>query len=191
MSDRQPTRCFGTGDPLYESYHDEEWGRLVPDEPDEAPLFERIVLEGFQAGLSWITVLRKREAFRRAFEDFHPGVVAGYGEQDVARLLADPALIRNERKIRAAINNAQALLRLHGHGMRLGELLREYAPIPRASPPWSVTDIPSYTPGSKALSLQLKKLGFRFVGPVTLYATFQAVGLVNDHLAGCPWRPDG
>ncbi|RRD05480.1 DNA-3-methyladenine glycosylase I [Arachnia propionica] len=181
-------RCFGTGDPLYERYHDEEWGRLVPDEPDEAPLFERIALEGFQAGLSWVTVLRKREAFRRAFADFHPGVVAAYGEDDVTRLMGDPTLIRNERKIRAAINNARAVVVLHGRGMRLGDLLREHAPEPRASPPRSPVDIPGSTPESEALSVRLKELGFRLVGPVTMYATLQAVGLVNDHLAGCPWR---
>lgn len=182
-------RCFGTGDPLYERYHDQEWGRPVPDQPDEAPLLERIVLEGFQAGLSWLTVLRKRESLRAAFADFRPAVVAEYDDATVARLMADPALIRNERKIRAAIDNARALVALHDDGLRLGHLLREYAPEPRASPPVTTADIPGHTPASAALSSRLKGLGFRFVGPVTMYATLQAIGLVNDHLIDCPYRP--
>ena len=181
-------RCFGTGNPLYERYHDEEWGRPVPDVADEAPLFERISLEGFQVGLSWLTVLRKREAFRAAFAGFHPAVVAAYGEYEVARLAADPAIIRNQSKIRATVGNARALVALHKSGRRLVDLLREHAPEPRASPPRSMAEIPSRTPESEALSKRLKGLGFRFVGPVTMYATLQAIGLVNDHLADCPHR---
>ena len=184
-------RCFGTGNPLYEHYHDAEWGRPLSDGPDESALFERLVLEGFQSGLSWITVLRKRDAFRVAFAGFNPEQVAAFGEEDVARLMADSGIIRNEQKIRAAISNAKALVALHVAGGRLASLFAEHAPAPALTPPVSRDDIPVRTPGSEALSERLKGLGFRFVGPVTLYSTMQAIGLVNDHLASCWTRHAG
>ncbi|VEJ57693.1 DNA-3-methyladenine glycosylase I [Arachnia propionica] len=178
-------RCFGTGDPLYEHYHDTEWGRPLPDDPEESLLLERLVLEGFQSGLNWIMILRKREAFRAAFAGFDPETVAGFGEEDVARLMADSGIIRNEMKIRAAIANAKALVALHVAGGRLADIFAEHAPSPALTPPENRDEIPTRTPGSEALSYRLKNLGFRFVGPVTLYSTMQAIGLVNDHLASC------
>lgn len=180
-------RCFGTGDPVHERYHDEEWGRPPADLPDEAPLFERIALEGFQAGLSWLTVLRKREAFRAAFAGFRPDVVAGYGDEEVARLSRDAGIIRNPLKIRATIHNARAVVSLHEQGLRLWNILRDFAPEPRAAP-GSMAELPSSTKESEALSRRMKELGFTFVGPVTMYATLQALGLVNDHLTHCPQR---
>lgn len=176
-------RCFGDGDPLYEEYHDTEWG--VPVHGDTA-LFERLALEGFQSGLSWITVLRKRPAFREVFAGFDPEVVAGFGEQDVDRLLGDARIIRNRQKIGATIDNARALLALHDSGRTLDELVWSFAPPPRAHRPVAWGDVPGSTPESTALSKALKKLGFRFVGPTTAYAAMQACGLVDDHLATCP-----
>ena len=178
-------RCFGAGDPLYEHYHDTEWGRPIADTAEETVLFEQLVLEGFQSGLSWITVLRKREAFRTAFAGFDPETVAGFDEEDVTRLMADSGIIRNGRKIRAAVANARALVALHVAGGRLADIFAEHAPSPALTPPESRDEIPTRTPGSEALSHRLKNLGFRFVGPVTLYSTMQAIGLVNDHLASC------
>ncbi|MCC2593622.1 DNA-3-methyladenine glycosylase I [Tessaracoccus sp. OS52] len=183
-------RCFGSGDPLYEKYHDEEWGRPVVDSPDERDLFERLALEGFQAGLSWITILRRRESFRRAFAGFAPAEVAAFDESDVERLMADAAIIRNRAKIEAAIGNARALLALHEEGRRLGDVVAAHAPEPRDERPETFDEVPGSTPESVALSKELKRLGFRFVGPVTMYATMQAVGLVDDHLAGC-WLVSG
>ncbi len=178
-------RCFGADDPLYRRYHDEEWGRHVPDSPDERAMFERLCLEGFQAGLSWLTVLRKREAFRGAFDGFDPARVAAFDEADVERLMADPGIIRNRAKINATIGNARALLKLHDEGLRLTDLIAEHAPPARTRPPLTFDDVPSQTEGSVALSKALKKHGFRFVGPTTMYATMQAVGMVDDHIAGC------
>ena len=178
-------RCFGAADELYRAYHDDEWGRPVEDTPDERALFERVSLEGFQAGLSWITILRKREAFRAAFADFTPAVVAGFGDEDVERLMADAGIVRNRAKIHAAIGNARALLDLHDEGLRLHQLISAHAPKPRERPPLSFADVPAQTPGTVALSKELKKLGFRFVGPTTLYALMQAVGMVDDHIQGC------
>lgn len=177
-------RCFGDGDPLYERYHDEEWG--VPVHGEEA-LFERIALEGFQSGLSWITVLRKRDAFRAAFAGFDPQVVAGYDEHDVERLLQDAGIVRNRQKIEATVANARALLALHESGRTLDALFWSFAPDRtqhvRATT-WA--DVPAVTPQSRALARELKSLGFRFVGPTTAYAAMQACGLVDDHLATCP-----
>ncbi len=181
-------RCFGTGDPLYEQYHDEEWGRPIEDGPDERHLLERIGLEGFQSGLSWITVLRKREAFREAFHGFEPAKVAAMTNEDVERLREDPAIIRNRAKIEATIGNAQALLRLHEDGVRLTDLYAQHAPPERDEPPLDWKEVPGTTDGSFALSKLLRRHGFRFVGPTTIYATMQAIGLVNDHLAQCPVR---
>ncbi|MDF9877055.1 DNA-3-methyladenine glycosylase I [Cellulosimicrobium cellulans] len=180
---RPGTRCFGDGDQLYEEYHDTEWA--VPVHGDTA-LFERLVLEGFQSGLSWITVLRKRPAFREAFAGFDPAAVAAFGEPDVERLLGDARIIRNRQKITATIDNARALLALQESGRTLDELIWSFAPPPRRERPAAWGDVPGLTPESTALSKTLKKQGFRFVGPTTAYATMQACGLVDDHLATCP-----
>jgi len=178
-----PFRCFGTGDPLYEAYHDTEWGRPVHGDRE---LYERLSLEAFQSGLSWITVLRRRETFRAAFAGFDPEVVAGYGDDDVARLLADPGIIRNRLKVEAVVANARAVLALAGSG-GLSELVWSHAPAPRPAPV-SPADVPATTPESIALAKALKAAGLRFVGPTTAYATMQACGLVDDHLAHCPAR---
>ncbi|MCL1871812.1 MAG: DNA-3-methyladenine glycosylase I [Promicromonosporaceae bacterium] len=176
-------RCFGDGDPLYEAYHDTEWGVPVHG---EAPLLERIALEGFQSGLSWITVLRKRDAFREVFHGFEPAAVAGMEEDDVERLLADARIIRNRQKIEATIGNARAVLALHESGQTLDELFWSFAPPPRPAPLVSFEGMMSTSPESVAMAKTLKKLGFRFFGPTTAYAAMQACGLVDDHLASCP-----
>ena len=180
------TRCFGDGDPLYERYHDEEWGRPVRD---ERGLFEKLSLEAFQSGLSWITILRRRETFRVAFADFDPEPVAAFGPRDVERLLADPGIIRNRAKIEATIANAQATLALRDTGEPLAELVWAHRPAPRPAPA-TFADVPATVPESAALARILKRRGVRFVGPTTLYALMQACGLVNDHLAGCPVRDE-
>ena len=174
-------RCFGESSELYRRYHDEEWGRPVLD---ERGLLEKLCLEAFQSGLSWLVILRKRDGFRRAFADFDPEVVAGFGAADVERLLGDASIVRNRRKIEATIANAEATVRLRDSGRDLAEVVWAYraepAPAPRGWP-----DVPAQTTDSKALARDLKKAGFRFVGPTTLYALMQACGLVNDHLADC------
>jgi DNA-3-methyladenine glycosylase I len=180
------TRCFGDGDPLYERYHDEEWGRPVTD---ERGLFERMSLEAFQSGLAWITILRKREAFRAAFAGFEPEAVARFGDDDVARLLGDAGIVRNRAKIEATIANARATVDLHDAGATLHELIWErHRPPPRRAPPRTWAEVPSRTPETVALAKALKRRGFRFVGPTTLYALMQACGVVDDHLADCPAR---
>jgi DNA-3-methyladenine glycosylase I len=173
-------RCAWCGDdPLYSSYHDREWGRpLVGGDA----LFELLVLEGFQAGLAWITILRKRESFRSAFAGFELARVAAFAEPDVERLLGDVGIVRHRGKIGAAIGNAQAALELPGG---LSELVWSFAPPPRKRRPGSFAEVPALTPESTALSKELKRRGFRFVGPTTMYAFMQSAGLVNDHLAGC------
>jgi DNA-3-methyladenine glycosylase I len=174
-------RCrWGNSDPLYVAYHDEEWAR--PVRGDHA-LFEMLTLEGFQAGLSWLTILRKREAFRSAFDGFRIEKVAAYAEHDVERLLGDAGIVRNRAKIDATIGNARAALELGPNG--LTELLWSYAPPPRESRLASFDQVPATTPESKALSKELKRRGFRFVGPTIVYAFMQAVGMVDDHIAGC------
>jgi DNA-3-methyladenine glycosylase I len=171
-------RCWWCGDdPLYVAYHDEEWGRPVHD---DRLLFEKLCLEGFQAGLSWITILRKRERFREVFAGFDPGVVARYGDDDVARLLNDAGIIRHRGKIEATIANARAMEGVNS----LAGLVWSYAPAPRPAPR-APADIPAATPESAALSKELKRRGFRFVGPTTVYAFMQAMGLVDDHLEHC------
>jgi DNA-3-methyladenine glycosylase I len=180
------TRCFGDGDPLYERYHDEEWGRPVRD---ERGLFEKLSLEAFQSGLSWITILRRRETFRAAFANFDPERVAAFGARDVERLLADPGIIRNRAKVDATIANARATLALREADERLADLVWDHRPRPRPAPA-SFADVPATVPESAALARLLKRRGFRFVGPTTLYALMQACGLVNDHLAGCPVRDE-
>jgi DNA-3-methyladenine glycosylase I len=186
-TDRPPgRRCFGDGDPLYERYHDEEWGRPVRD---ERGLYERMSLEAFQSGLSWLTILRKRENFRAAFAGFEPDAVAGFGVRDVERLLADEGIVRNRAKIEATIANAKATVALREDGPTLPELVWErYRPPARDTPPKTLADLPSQTPETIALAKELKRRGFRFVGPTTLYALMQACGVVDDHLADCPVR---
>lgn len=177
-------RCFGDGNPLYEQYHDEEWG--VPVHGEHA-LFERFALEGFQSGLAWITVLRKRPAFRAAFAGFDPEVVAEFGDDDVARLMADVGIVRNRAKIEATIANGRALRELHAAGGTLDAVLWSHAPDRTAHVrPVTWADVPAQTDESRALAKELKSLGFRFVGPVTAYAAMQACGVVDDHLATCP-----
>lgn len=177
-------RCSWAGsDPLYVAYHDQEWGRPVHD---EGRMFEMLVLESFQAGLSWLTILRRREGFRAAFDDFDAMAIAGYGPDDEARLLQDERIIRNRAKIAATIGNARAVLRLHDEGESLVDLLRTAAP--GGSPPQTMAEIPAQTSASQALAKDLKQRGFRFVGPTVLYALMQATGVVNDHLAGCAFR---
>jgi DNA-3-methyladenine glycosylase I len=179
-------RCFGDGDALYERYHDEEWGRPVSG---EHRLLEKLCLEGFQSGLSWLTILRKRENFRAAFAGFDPEVVAAYGDADVARLLADPGIVRHRGKIEATLANARAALVLREAGVDLAGLIWSYRPQ-AGEPPASLHDMPASTPESTALSRDLKSRGFRFVGPTTAYALMQACGVVNDHTIVCPVRDD-
>jgi len=179
-------RCFGGSDDLYSRYHDEEWGRPVVD---ERLLLERLCLEGFQSGLSWLTVLRKRENFRRAFHGFDPETVAAFDQTDIDRLLADATIIRHRGKIEAAIANARATLELRRDGRALPELMWSFRPDFRPAPT-SFADVAAATPESTHLSRALKRAGFRFVGPTTVYATMQAAGLVNDHLANCHVRAE-
>ncbi|HEV7652201.1 MAG TPA: DNA-3-methyladenine glycosylase I [Actinophytocola sp.] len=176
-------RCpWGNSAPDYVAYHDDEWG--VPLH-GEAALYERLTLEAFQSGLSWLTILRKREGFRRAFADFEPKVVAEFGDADVARLMADASIVRNRAKIDAAIRNARAIADLD---LPLDELLWSFAPDPAARPrPAALADVPATTAESAAMAKALKKQGFAFVGPTTAYALMQATGMVDDHVAGC-WR---
>ena len=181
-------RCFWAGTAEdYRDYHDSEWGRPVHG---DAALLERIVLEGFQSGLSWLTILRKRPAFRSAFADFDPAIVAGFDQSDVERLLGDAGIVRHRRKIEAAITNAEATVRMverDGPGA-LDRLVWAHAPQRPRPAPSRVSDLPAQTPESAALATSLKAEGFVFVGPTTAYATMQACGLVNDHLVGCASR---
>jgi DNA-3-methyladenine glycosylase I len=180
------TRCaWGASDPLYVAYHDEEWGRPLRD---EHALFGLLCLEAFQSGLSWLTILRKRPAFFAAFDGFDPEVVAGYGDDDVARLMADASIVRNRAKIDAAIANARALAAMHEQGETLVDLVFAHTPPADERPPGRYTalhEIPSSTATSTLLAKALRQRGFRFVGPVVAYALMQAAGVVDDHLAGC------
>jgi DNA-3-methyladenine glycosylase I len=178
----EPRRCWATSDPLYIAYHDAEWGRPVRE---ESLLLERLCLEGFQSGLSWLTILRKRENFRVAFEGFEPRRVARFGADDVERLMGDAGIVRNRAKIEATIANARATAALHDAGEMLSELLWSFAPTAPAPAPATLQDMPATTPASKALARELKRRGFRFVGPTTAYALMQATGIVNDHVADC------
>ena len=180
----EPKRCWPTSDALYIAYHDDEWGRPVLD---ERGLLERLCLEGFQSGLSWLTILRKRENFRAAFAGFDPERVARFGERDVERLLGDAGIVRHRGKIEAAIANARGTLALREQGAPLDELVWSHRPeAPRA--PRDTQDWQPTTPESVALSKALKRAGFRFVGPTTVYAAMQACGVVNDHLLSCHVR---
>src|SRR5712691_6001765 len=177
----EPKRCWATSDPAYLAYHDEEWGRPVTD---ERGLLERFCLEGFQSGLSWLTILRKRENFRAAFAGFDPERVARFGKRDVERLLLDAGIVRHRGKIEAAIANAQGTLALRAAGTPLADLVWAHRPKKRSAPS-SLRNLPATTPESNALSKELKLAGFRFVGPTTVYASMQACGVVNDHIASC------
>jgi DNA-3-methyladenine glycosylase I len=170
--------------PEYVSYHDDEWGRPVLDDHG---LYERLCLEGFQSGLSWLTILRKREGFRAAFAGFDIDKVARFGARDVKRLMADAGIVRNRAKIDAAIENARAAVRVREELGSLAALLEPFREGRRKAPR-TRGDLPPTTPASEALSKELKRRGFRFVGPTTVYATMQAAGLVNDHIAGCVAR---
>ncbi len=170
-------RCWwGASSPEYVAYHDREWGKPVRD---DRALYEKLCLEAFQSGLSWITILRKREGFRAAFANFDPEIVARFGEQDVERLMADVGIVRNRAKIEAAIANARATV-----DVDLTELLWSFAPEPRPRPK-TRAEVPALTPESTAMAKALKKRGFKFVGPTTAYALMQACGLVDDHIDGC------
>ncbi|MBI1265039.1 MAG: DNA-3-methyladenine glycosylase I [Alphaproteobacteria bacterium] len=178
-------RCPWPGtDPLYIAYHDEEWG--VPERDDRA-LFEKLVLDGFQAGLAWITILRKRETMRAAFDGFDPETIARYGEADINRLLADPGIIRSRAKIEAAIGNAKAWLRMQETGPGFSAFLWDFVdgtPVPNRF--MAMSQVPAQTETSQAMARALKAAGFKFCGPVITYAFMQAVGMVNDHLVTCP-----
>ena len=183
--DGRPRCPWGLSAPDYVAYHDDEWGLPVHG---DTVLYERLTLEAFQSGLSWLTILRKRDGFRKAFAGFDPAVVAGYGPDDEARLMQDTGIVRNRAKVAAAITNARALVALQDAGGdgALDRLVWSFAPDPDGRPvPTSLADVPATTPESTALAKALKKNGFVFVGPTTAYAAMQACGLVNDHLAGC------
>jgi DNA-3-methyladenine glycosylase I len=179
-------RCpWGDSAPDYAAYHDTEWGRPVTD---DRGVYERLCLEAFQSGLSWLTILRKREGFRAAFADFEIDRVAEFGETDIDRLLADASIVRNRAKIEAAVANARAASALAANGESLAELAWSHR-VDRPRAPRRLADLEPTTPESKALATELKRRGFRFVGPTTAYALMQAIGVVNDHLAEC-WVRD-
>lgn len=185
MGDDGIARCaWAADDAEYRRYHDEEWGVALHG---DGPLFEKMSLEGFQAGLSWITILRKRPRFREVFARFDPAVVADFGADDVERLMADAGIIRNRAKIEATISNAR-LVQEMGDG-DLDALLWSFAPPRGRARPYSFADVPPVTPESAAMSKALRKRGFRFVGPTTMYALMQSAGMVDDHVAGC-WRAE-
>ena len=181
------TRCNWPGieDPLYQKYHDTEWGKL---NLDEDYLYEMLVLESFQSGLSWLTILRKRENFRRAFASFDVEKVAQFGSQDDERLLQDKGIIRNRLKVRAAINNARVLVQMHQEGNSLAALLKDYVPELIVNHPQTMDELPSQTALSAQVACALKKCGFKFVGPTTVYSYLEAVGLINDHLEDCAFK---
>ncbi len=179
-------RCWWCGDdPLYVAYHDREWGRPLHD---ERQLFGLLVLEGFQAGLSWITILRKRPAFELAFDGFDPEKVAAYGQAELDRLLDDASIVRHRAKCEAAITNARATLRLWEEGASLDGLCRAFSPPPRRRRLRAGDEFPALTPESTALAKELRRRGFRFLGPTVAYAHLQSAGFVDDHLEGC-WVP--
>ncbi len=186
VGDDGKVRCgWGTSDPLYIDYHDHEWGRPLRD---ERAMFELMSLEAFQSGLSWLIILRKRPGFREAFHGFEPDVVAGYSDDDVARLLADPRIVRNRAKVEATVANARAVVALHEQGGSLVEVVFSHAPGVDERPPGrfrALADMPSVTQASTALAKDLRTRGFRFVGPTVAYSLMQAGGVVDDHLEGC------
>lgn len=184
------TRCsWGASDAEYRRYHDEEWGTPLHGDRE---LFEKLSLEGFQAGLSWITILRRRPAFREAFHDFDPELIASFGEAEVETLMQNAGIIRNRAKIEATISNARLALEMgREHPGALDELLWSFAPpAGHRSRPLGFDGVPAVTPESTAMSKALRSIGFRFVGPTTMYALMQSTGMVDDHLLGC-WRAAG
>lgn len=185
VGDDEFARCgWGASTPEYRMYHDDEWGRPVGD--DDC-VYEKMCLEGFQAGLSWLTILRKRDAFRQAFASFDPQVVATFGDAEVERLLGDARIVRHRAKILAAVTNARATIALRDRGVSLAALVWRYRPaLERARTRTSA--IPPSTPESTALSKTLRREGFVFVGPTTVYAAMQSLGVVNDHLVACHWH---
>jgi DNA-3-methyladenine glycosylase I len=180
-------RCsWGASTPDYAAYHDDEWGRAVVD---DVRIYEKICLEGFQSGLSWLTILRKREGFRSAFADFEPEAVAKFGARDIKRLLGDAGIVRHRGKIEATIANARATLEAQEQHGSLASVVWSFEPRRRGRPaPKGLGDIEAKTVESTALSKALAKLGFRFVGPTTAYAAMQSLGIVNDHVTGCHVR---
>lgn len=180
-------RCAWAGsDPLYIDYHDNEWGRPVHD---DGRLFEMLILEGLQAGLSWITILKKREAFRTAFDSFDPAQVALYGEEKLAQLMENRDIVRNRRKLDAAVGNARAFLELQRRYGSFDSFIWRYVDdTPIIGSPKDMSQLPASTPLSERISGDLKKLGFRFVGPTIIYSFMQAVGMVDDHMADCDWH---
>ena len=183
------SRCWWcTGDALYEAYHDREWGRPVSD---DTRLFEKVCLEGFQAGLSWLTILRKRESFRNAFSGFDPGAVAAFGPRDVERLMADAGIVRNRAKIEATINNAQRFSALVEERVSFAAYVWSFEPRSRRAPrDWATLAATTTSDEAKAMSKDLKKRGWSFVGPTTIYAFMEAMGLVNDHVTSCDLRAE-
>ena len=176
-------RCeWAQNSPIEQAYHDEEWGVPCHDDRD---LFERLILEGFQAGLSWVTILRKRDAFIRAYDGFDPLIVAAYGPADEARLLADAGIVRNRLKVAASISNAQAFLQTQEEFGTFDAYIWRFAPAPRPERFRTLAEIPAATPESDAMSKDLKRRGFRFVGSTICYAFMQSAGLVDDHVANC------
>ena len=178
------SRCQWAGDdPAYIAYHDREWGAPVHD---DATLFEFLSLEGFQAGLSWLTILKKRENFRRAFDQFNPEIIAGYDSRKINELMNDPGIVRNRLKIEATRSNAQAFLKMRWDFSGAGEYLWSFTGGKTKKNHWrTLDDLPAATPESTKMSVELKKRGFKFVGPVICYAFMQAVGMVNDHTVDC------
>lgn len=182
-------RCWWCdGDPLYEAYHDREWGRPVAD---DRRLFEKVCLEGFQSGLSWLTILRKRESFRAAFAGFDPVAVAEFGPADVERLLGDAGIVRHRGKIEATVNNARRILELIDERGSFAAYVWSFEPAPRPAPKdWAtLVELPT-APEAKAMSKDLKKRGWSYVGPTTVYSFMEAMGLVNDHMEACDVRAE-
>jgi len=177
-------RCpWGASDPLYCAYHDEEWGVPVRDDRE---LFELLTLEGAQAGLSWITILRKRDGYRAAFDGFDPEIIARYDEERIQQLMGDERIVRNQAKIRAAVGNARAFLELRDGGGSFSDFIWSFVDGEPIQNHWDrLADVPASTPESEAMSKELKRRGFRFVGPTICYAFMQSAGLVNDHLTSC------
>jgi DNA-3-methyladenine glycosylase I len=181
-------RCFGTGIPIYEEYHDSEWGRPVHD---DRKLFEMLILEGMQAGLSWITVLKKRDAFRDAFDNFDPKKVALYDDAKIQRLMQNEGIIRNRLKINAAVINAKLFLDIVREHGSFDKMIWSYVDGRPVTNHWTgIYDMPSSTAISDRISKDLKKRGFKFVGSTVIYSFMQATGMVNDHLADCPVRKE-
>ena len=185
VGDDGVARCWWADSaPELRAYHDDEWGRPVGD---DRRMYEKLCLEGFQSGLSWMTILRKREGFRAAFASFDPDVVARFGDGDVSRLLADAGIVRNRAKILATIANARATVALHDAGLSLAALMWRHR-VDNPPAPKTLSDLPSITAESRALSAELRRHGFAFVGPTTAYSTMQSLGVANDHLRGCSLR---